>query len=62
VAVVVINMVRIRHLEVLQVLQRVPARSHRMLEDLDEKADYVVRHLTGAVVAVVVLAVQEPQR
>jgi hypothetical protein len=62
VAVVVINMVRIRHLVVLQVLQRVPARSHRMPEELDEKTKHVVRQLTGAVVAVVVRVVQELQR
>jgi hypothetical protein len=57
VAVAVINMVGIRHLVGLQVLQRVLARSHRMLAELDEKADYVARHLTGAVVAVVVRVV-----
>jgi hypothetical protein len=62
VVVVVFNMVRIRHLVGLRVLQRVPVRSHRMPKELDEKTDYVVRHLTGAVVAVVVRAVQELQR
>jgi hypothetical protein len=62
VAVVVFNMVRIRHLVGLRVLQRVPVRSHRMPEELDEKTEPVVHQLTGVVVAVVVRAVQELQQ
>ena len=60
--VVVFNMVRIRHLVGLRVLQRVPVRSHRMPEEQDEKTEHVVRQPTGAVEAVVVRVVQELQR
>jgi hypothetical protein len=62
VAVVVFNMVRIRPQVGLQVQQRVPVRSHRMPEELDENTEPVVHQLTGVVVAVVVRAVQELQQ
>jgi hypothetical protein len=59
---VVINTVLTLHLVGLQVVQLVPARSHRMRVDLEERTDSVVHHLTGVVVVVVVLSQLELQQ